>query len=115
MTAPVPNSGMNGEGLALVASAKDMLEKAISLPGLGAETEIGQAIVDSLKKIGVVLPEGSVTPGQKTAAMQKFMMSARRDNAPMLAALMASMHGGGGAPGMGAAPPATPGQPIPAM
>lgn len=119
MTGPVPNRGMQGEGAALVAQAKAMLEKAVSMPGLGAETEIGQAVLKSLEMIGKVLPEGAVSPGLQNAGMQKFMMSERRD-APMQA-ILAALQGGGGAPGgsppPGAPPPSgpSPGGPVPAM
>src|SRR5215469_12895455 len=82
MTGPVPNRGMQGEGLALVAQAKDLLEKAVTMPGLGAETEIGQAVLESLTKIGKHLQDGAVSPGMQNAGMQKFMMQERRD-APM--------------------------------
>jgi hypothetical protein len=99
---------MQGEGLSLVAEAKRMLEKAISMPGLGAETEVGQAILKSLENIGKVLPDGAVTPGMQTAGMQQWMMQGRRDN-PMNA-IMAALGGGGagggaGAPGAGGPPP----------
>jgi len=94
MTAPTPNRGMQGEGLSLVAEAKRMLEKALSMPGLGAETDIGQAILKSLEAIGKVLPEGTVTPGMRDAGMQQWMMQGRREN-PM-AAIIAALQGGGG-------------------
>jgi hypothetical protein len=121
VTAPTPNRGAQGQGLALVAEAKQMLEKALSLPGLGAETEIGQAILQSLEKIGKVLPDGAVSPGVQNAGMQQWMMAGRREN-PMQAILAALQQGGagggapGGPPGGGAPPPPTPGGgPIPAM
>ncbi len=117
MTAPTPNRGAQGEGLALVAKAKEMLEKAISLPGLGAETEIGQAILNSLEKLGKVLPDGAVSPGIQNAGMQQFMMAGRRD-APIqaiLAALQQGGAGGGAGAAPGAPPPPPPGGSLPAM
>lgn len=114
MTAPTPNRGMQGEGMALVAEAKKMLEKAISLPGLGAETEIGQAILSSLEKIGKVLPDGAVTPGMQQAGMQQWMMAGRRDN-PMNAIIAALSGGQGGGAGGGGPPSPPPGGSLPAM
>ncbi len=108
---------MQGEGLALVAKAKEMLEKAVAMPGLGAETEIGQAILQSLEKIGKVLPDGAVTPGLQQAGMQQFMMAGRRD-APIqaiLAALQQQGGAGGGAGAPGGAPPQPPGGALQAM
>ena len=117
VTGPVPNRGMQGEGLALVAKAKDLLEKSVSMPGLGAESEIGQTVLKFLADLGKHLPDGAVPPGLQNAGMQKFMMSERRD-APIQAILAALQQGGGagGAPG-GAPPqpPAGPGGPLPAM
>src|SRR5215469_13461815 len=113
VTGPVPNRGMQGEGLALVAKAKDLLEKSVSMPGLGAESEIGQTVLKFLADLGKHLPDGAVTPGLQNAGMQKFMMSERRD-AP-IQAILAALQQGGGAGGAGAAPPAGPGGPLPAM
>lgn len=110
MTAPTPNRGMQGEGLALVAEAKRMLEKAVSMPGLGAETDIGQAILKSLESIGKVLPEGTVTPGMQNAGMQQWMQQARRDGPQ--ANIIAALQGGAGA-GAGAPPPPGAGAPPP--
>jgi hypothetical protein len=110
MTAPTPNRGMQGEGLSLVAEAKRMIEKSIKMPGMGAETDIGQANLKWLAAIGKVLPEGTVTPGMRDAGMQQWMMQGRREN-PM-AAIIAALQGGGGAGGApGGAPAAAPAPP----
>ena len=71
-----------------MAEAKRMLEAAVSKPGLGAETEVGQAILKSLELIGKVLPDGAVTPGMQNAGMQQWMMQGRREN-PMAAIIAA--------------------------
>jgi len=112
MTPPVPPQGLSAEGASLVANAKQLLEAAISKPGLGAETKLGQAILKALEAIGRELPEGTVTPGQVDAGMQKFLLHARQTN-PMQA-LAAAIGGPGGAPpGMppGGAPPLPGGAP----
>lgn len=110
MTAPTPPKGLQGEGAALVAEAKRMMEAALAKPGCGAETELGQALLKSLEAIGKVLPEGAVTPGMQNAGMQQWMMQGRREN-PMAAITAALGAGGGGPPG--GAPPAPPGGPLP--
>lgn len=81
-----------------------MLEKAVSMPGLGAETDIGQAILRSLEAIGKVLPEGAVTPGMQAAGMQQWLMQGRREN-PMASIIAALGSGAGG----GGQPPPSPG------
>jgi hypothetical protein len=88
---------LEGEGIALVAQAKKLLETAISKPGLGAETEIGQAILKSLEAIGKVLPEGTATPGMQSAGLQQFLMNQRQQN-PMMNIIAALGQQGGGAP-----------------
>lgn len=93
-----------------MAEAKRMLEAAVSKPGLGAETEVGQAILKSLELIGKVLPDGAVTPGMQNAGMQQWMMQGRREN-PM-AAIIAALGQGGG---QGGAPPTPGGGPLPGM
>jgi|SRR5215469_4091234 len=109
ISAPVPHRGLQGEGVALISHAKQLLEKAIGTPGMGAETELGQAILKALEVLGKQLPEGVVTPGMERAGMEQFMLQ-HRQNAPMMN-IMAAM-GQGGAPG--GAPPAAPPGPIPA-
>src|SRR5215469_13358840 len=108
MTPPVPMRGLEGKGATLVAQAKRLLEQAISEPGLGAETEIGQAILKSLEAIGKVMPEGAVSPGMERAGMQQFLLGQRQTN-PMMS-IMAALGQGGGAqpPGQPAQPPAAP-------
>ena len=94
--------------MALVANAKKLLEQAISEPGMGAETDIGKAILDSLKALGKAMPEGTVSPGMQNAGMQQFMLHQRQTN-PMMNIMAALGQGGGGAPaGAPAAPPPAP-------
>lgn len=109
LTPPVPPRGMQAEGTSLVANAKEMLEKAISMPGMGAETKLGQAILKCLELIGKELTDGTVTPGQQNAGMQQFMLARRQTN-PMEAIARAIGGPGGGAP-PGGPPPGMPGMP----
>src|SRR5262249_3955535 len=111
MTPPVPPRGMQAEGAALVANAKELLEKAIATPGLGAETKLGQAVLKCLELIGKELADGTGRPGQQNAGMQQFLR-ARRQTTPM--EMIARAIGGpaGGAPPPGA-PPGAPPPPAP--
>lgn len=93
---------MQGKGVALVAQAKEMLEAAIAMPGLGAETEIGQAILKCLEVLGKALPEGIATPGMQRAGMEQFMLQQHQTN-PMNGIMAAQGQGGGQQP-----PPAPP-------
>jgi hypothetical protein len=105
MTPPVPHRGLEGKGMALVSQAKKMLEEAIATPGLGAETEVGQAVLKSLQLIGKVLPDGTVSPGMENAGMEQFMLQARQQN-PMQQIIAAlGQHAGGAPPGAAPAPP----------
>lgn len=88
--------------MSLVAEAKRMLETALGKPGLGAETEVGRAIVKALSALGNAIPEGAVSPGMQRAGMQEWMVNRRQQN-PMMN-IMAALGQGGGA-GAGAAPP----------
>lgn len=100
-----------------MSEAKRMLEKAVAMPGLGAETKLGQAILKSLEAIGRELPEGTVTPGMQTAGMEQYMLQ-RRQNNPMDNIIAALGAGGGGAAaggGAGGAAQPAPPRPMPAM
>jgi hypothetical protein len=103
MTPPVPPRGLQAEGVSLIANAKEILEKAIAMPGVGAETKLGQAVLKALEMIGRELPDGAVTPGQQNAGMEQFLLQRRQQN-PMQA-IIAALGGAGGAPPGGAPPP----------
>lgn len=116
LTPPVPPHGLQAEGASLVAEAVKMLQAAISKPGMGAETKLGQAILKALEAIGRELPDGSVTPGMRNAGMEQWMLQRRQTN-PMEAITAAIGGPGAGAPPPppGAGMPAPPGGAIPPM
>lgn len=89
-----------------------MLEKA--LPGLGAETEPGQAVMKAIASLSKHIPEGTTSPGIQNTAMQNFLMQQRQGN-PLMGVLAALGQGQGGAPGGGQPPGAAPPRPIPTM
>jgi hypothetical protein len=108
LTPPVPPRGLEAEGASLVANAKELLEKAIATPGMGAETKLGQAVLKCLELIGKELADGTVTPGQQNAGMQQFLLARRQTN-PMEAIARAIGGPAGGAPPPGAPPGMPPG------
>ena len=110
MTPPVPPRGLQGKGAALVSNAINLLREAIATPGMGAETEIGQAVLKSLTMLGKALPDGTVTPGQENAGMQQFMLQARQQNPIQSIIAALGQGGGGGAPGGAPTPPPAPPQ-----
>lgn len=92
----------------MVEKATRMLEKA--LPGLGAETEPGQAVMKAISSLSKHVPEGTTSNGIQNTAMQNFLMQQRQGN-PLAGVLAALQQGGAG----GGQPPAAPPRPIPAM
>jgi len=104
MTPPVPHRGLQVRGMALVENAKRLLEQALVQDGLGAETEIGQAILKSLQMLGKAIPEGSATPGLERAGMEQFMLQQRQGN-PLNSIIAALKQQGGGGQPQPAPPP----------
>lgn len=96
--------------MGLVQKAKELCEKA--LPLVGAENEIGQAVMTFLQKVGKILSDGAVTPGVAENAMMQFMAQQRQDGPQnmILQALARGQAGGAppGAPPPGAVPPPPP-------
>lgn len=103
MSTPQPNAGEKQAAMAQVQMAMDVLERA--LPGLGSETEEGQAIINVLGSL-------SKSFGGAQRAKSKELVPAEIQN--MLAALP---KGAGGAPGgmPGGAPMPGGGMPHPPM
>lgn len=87
-TSPVPNRGLEAAGLARLSMIVRMLEEA--LPMLGSTSEIGQSVLKSISSLSKSIPPGSLSAGVEDTAMQKVMM-AHRQQAPLIAALRASM------------------------
>src|SRR5215469_14974036 len=81
MTPPVPMRGNEMKGMVLVVEAKERLEAALGPQGgIGAETDVGQAILKALEVIGKAIPEGAVTPGMQRAGAQQFQLQQRQTN-----------------------------------
>lgn len=78
---------------------------------VGAGSEAGKAVLDSLNKLSKHVAPGSISSGVEQSGLQEMLMKLRQ-NAPQIAAMRAGQPagaggpppGGGGAPG--GAPPA---------
>lgn len=72
------------------------------LPLVGAESDMGRAVIDAMKTISKAVPQGSVPPSMENNFLQG-MMQRRAQMAPQIAAMQ------GKPPGMpGGAPPTPP-------
>lgn len=79
---------------------------AMAVPLIGAGSELGQAVLDAMAKIGKKLTPGATTPqGENEAAMQ--MMQKQQQAGPMMAAARPPMPGGP-PPGGPTSPPPSP-------
>ncbi len=98
-TTPVPNRGQEAAALATLNVVVNALLKLA--PEFGASSDVGQAVLDAVKKLSKYVPPGSTSPGVQNNAMQA-MMRQHQQQQPM-AAMQAARGQGGGQP-----PPAQP-------
>ena len=94
-TMPTPNRGLQAAAMAQLTHAIRILEK--SLPMLGVETEIGQAVMKALQSLSKHVPAGSGSPGVEQSGLAK-MMGEQRQEQPMLQVMKAMGQGGQGQP-----------------
>ena len=104
---PSPMAGNGMQGVEKVTIGLKALQEA--LPSLPLGSEMHQAVLDAVGKIGKHLPQGG-TGGDPQSMMQQLALMARSAKAEpqQAAALQGLMGGGGGAPpppGGGGAPP----------
>lgn len=97
-TTPVPNRGQEAAALATLSVVVNALLKLA--PQLGASSDVGQAVLDSIKKLGKYVPPGSTSPGVQNNAMMQ-MQREHQQSQPMAA--MAAARGQ--QPGAQQAPP----------
>lgn len=72
VTGPTPNRGFEAAGLQKLGMALQALTDA--LPLVGATSEIGQAIMPMLTKLGKLLPPGSTSPAGQQNELRTAMM-----------------------------------------
>ena len=106
-TGPTPNAGAEAGGMQILGVAMKQLTNA--LPMLGASSEAGQMVLDFLKKLGKLMPDGSVTPAAEKNVMEQQMLKAAQQ-AQMIQQIRAqqaqqAQGGGQGAPQAPSGPP----------
>ncbi len=105
---PHGNPGQTGAGIAQVRLGLEALQKA--LPTIPMGTELHNAIIDAVKKIGAHMTEAVQGPQQQ---MQELLQMVQQAKAQQPHAALAGIAGGGGGqppqPPMLAPPPGPPG------
>ena len=106
-TGATPNKGYEAAGLQKLGVVVKQLEAL--LPEVGASSDVGKAVLDSLNKLVKFVPAGSVTPAANKNSIEAQQRQAAQQNQQMQAvqAMRAKMAQGGqgGAAGAGGAQP----------
>lgn len=71
-TAPTQNQGYQAAGLAKIGVVVKQLESL--LPLVGASSEAGQDVLESIKRLAKHIPPGSVSPAAQGNQMQEMML-----------------------------------------
>ena len=107
-TGATPNKGYEAAGLQKLGVVVKQLEAL--LPEVGAGSDIGKAVLESLNKLVKFVPAGSVTPAAQKNSIEAQQRQMAQGNQQMQAiqAMRQKMaqgggQGAGGPPGMGAA------------
>jgi len=105
-TGSTPNKGYEAAGLQKLGVVVKQLESL--LPEVGAGSDIGKAVLESLNKLVKFVPSGSVTPAAQKNSIEAQQRQMAQNNQQMQAVQqmrqkMAQGAQGGGQPGMGAA------------
>jgi hypothetical protein len=101
VTAPTPNRGHEAAGIQKLGIALQNLQDL--LPMVGAGSDVGQAVLDSLKKLSKFVPPGSMTPAGNRNQLEQTAMKQGQNNQQMqmLKQMQAQQQGGAqGQPGM---------------
>ena|ERR1700730_7613858 len=98
-TGATPNKGYEAAGLQKLGVVVKQLESL--LPEVGAGSDVGKAVLESLNKLVKFVPAGSVTPAAQKNSIEAMQRNATQNNAQMQALQKMRMggQGGGGAPG----------------
>ncbi len=76
-----------------------------SVPKLGASSEIGQLVLDFVKKVGKIMPAGAAPPQAEENVLQAAMLKQAQQRS-MMQQMKQQAMGGQGAPGGPAGPAA---------
>jgi len=96
-----PNKGFEAAGLQKLGVIVKELESLV--PMVGATSEVGKAVLDSLSKLAKHIPTGAVSPASQRNVMQDMMMKAQQ-NGQMQKQLDGQRAQGAGAPAAAGAP-----------
>jgi hypothetical protein len=102
-TGATPNKGYEAAGLQKLGVVVKQLEAL--LPEVGAGSDIGKAVLESLNKLVKFVPAGSVTPAAQKNSIEAQQRQMAQGNQQMQAIqqMRAKAAQGGGQPGQGAA------------
>ena len=104
-TGATPNKGYEAAGLQKLGVVVKQLEAL--LPEVGAGSDIGKAVLESLNKLVKFVPAGSVTPAAQKNSIEAQQRMMAQNNQQMQAVQQmrqkAMAPQGGAQPGMGAA------------
>ena len=80
-TGPTQNKGQEAAAVKIVAVATDGLLLAVQL--VGANSESGRVILESVQKLAKLVPPGSVSGADKMKVMQSLAMAAQKQGQQM--------------------------------
>ena len=101
VTGPTPNKGFEAAGIQKLGMAIKLMTDA--LPLVGATSEIGSALMDSIKKLSKHVQPGAMNPASERNNIEQMAM--RNQQNSQMQQQMKQQAGGGQSPGAGAAKP----------
>lgn len=101
ITGPTPNRGFEAAGMQKLAMAIKMLTDA--LPLLGATSEVGGQVMDTIKKLGKHIQPGAMTPASERNNIEQMAM--RNQQNSQLQQQMKQQQAGAGAEAGAGSPP----------
>jgi len=98
---PTPNRGHEAAGLQALGLVVQKLTEVIPLVGAGSD--VGQAVLDALKKLSKFVPSGSVTPASQKNQLEQMAMRQGQNNQQMKALAQMRQQGQPGQQGQAGA------------
>lgn len=88
---PTPNRGHEAAGLQALGLIVQKLGEIVPLVGAGSD--VGQVVLDALKKLAKFVPAGSVSPASQRNQLEKMAMQQGQNNQQMQ--MLQQMRAGG--------------------
>jgi hypothetical protein len=104
VTGPTPNKGYEAAAIQRLGGVVNQLAEI--LPLAGPTSELGNAIMDAIKKFSKHVPAGANTPASERNDLQRRMMQNQQQQAQMQQMMRPQGQGGGAQPAGG--PPQLP-------